>query len=88
MVHHLEAHCLSARLDSAHLGDQSVQKFPFLALLASGGHTSLVLCHGVGVYDILGGTVDDALGKSTEKINIIILFITLKERHLIKLQDF
>lgn len=37
--------------------------YPFLALLASGGHTSIIICHGLGDYVILGGTLDDAIGK-------------------------
>eukprot|EP00752_Nemacystus_decipiens_P009626 g8601.t1 len=42
-------------------------EFPFLALLVSGGHCQLLLCEGVGLYTILGGTVDDALGEAYDK---------------------
>ncbi|CAM9137282.1 unnamed protein product [Ectocarpus sp. 13 AM-2016] len=42
-------------------------EFPFLALLVSGGHCQLLLCEGVGVYTVLGGTVDDALGEAYDK---------------------
>ena len=42
-------------------------RFPFLALLASGGHTSLLLCAGLGRYTLLGGTLDDALGEALDK---------------------
>jgi tRNA N6-adenosine threonylcarbamoyltransferase len=38
--------------------------YPFLALLASGGHTSILLCRELGEYQILGGTLDDALGEA------------------------
>lgn len=41
--------------------------FPFLAVLASGGHTSLMLCRGIGDYEMLGGTLDDALGEGFDK---------------------
>ena len=39
-------------------------EYPFLALLASGGHTSILLCKRLGEYEVLGGTLDDALGRS------------------------
>ena len=82
MVHHLEAHCLISRLcgvkisndpsvlqPSADLtsSDTAEIKFPFLALIASGGHTSLLICNGVGDYEVLGGTLDDALGEAFDK---------------------
>jgi tRNA N6-adenosine threonylcarbamoyltransferase len=41
--------------------------YPFLALLASGGHTSILLCRELGEYQILGGTLDDALGEAFDK---------------------
>lgn len=41
--------------------------YPFLALLASGGHTSILLCKNLGEYEILGGTLDDALGEAFDK---------------------
>jgi tRNA A37 threonylcarbamoyltransferase TsaD len=41
--------------------------FPFLTLLVSGGHTSIVLCHSLGDYEFLGGTLDDSLGESLDK---------------------
>lgn len=43
-------------------------EFPFLALLVSGGHCQLLLCEGVGLYTVLGGTVDDALGEAYDKV--------------------
>jgi hypothetical protein len=39
-------------------------EFPFLVFLASGGHTSILLCKGLGSYEVLGGTLDDALGEA------------------------
>jgi tRNA A37 threonylcarbamoyltransferase TsaD len=41
--------------------------YPFLALLASGGHTSILLCKNLGEYEVLGGTLDDALGEAFDK---------------------
>jgi N6-L-threonylcarbamoyladenine synthase len=59
-VNHLEAHALSARLTGR-------VDFPFLLLLASGGHTQLVLVEDIGRYRKIGGTVDDALGEAFDK---------------------
>ena len=42
-------------------------EYPFLALLASGGHTSILLCQNLGEYSVLGGTLDDALGEAFDK---------------------
>mmetsp|Transcript_10527 Transcript_10527/g.33653 ORF Transcript_10527/g.33653 Transcript_10527/m.33653 type:complete len:444 (-) Transcript_10527:102-1433(-) len=58
--HHLEAHCLVTRL-----ADHC--PFPFAALVVSGGHTMILKCEGVGRYDVLGGTLDDALGEAYDK---------------------
>lgn len=60
-VHHMEAHLLSPLLASP------APRFPFVALLASGGHTELVRVAGVGCYDLLGETVDDAAGEAFDK---------------------
>lgn len=59
-VNHLEAHVLVARLDSQ-------VSFPFLTLLVSGGHCQLLLVRGVAQYEVLGGTLDDALGEAFDK---------------------
>jgi len=113
-THHLESHCLIARLagevaeseaeerteskeDCAGAGDSDFDggeqtggigrgndehkqekdrvgahfeakiSYPFLALLASGGHTSLLLCKAMGNYDVIGATLDDALGEAFDK---------------------
>lgn len=100
-VHHLEAHCMIARLAGKRITDDGdvssnsncndnssntsnissyVQKaadelphhrprvsYPFLTLLVSGGHTSLMVCRGIGKYDFLGGTLDDSLGEAFDK---------------------
>ncbi|WP_157670866.1 tRNA (adenosine(37)-N6)-threonylcarbamoyltransferase complex transferase subunit TsaD [Chitinibacter sp. GC72] len=60
-VHHLEGHLLSPCL-----ADPAPQ-FPFVALLVSGGHTQLMAVHGVGHYELLGETVDDAAGEAFDK---------------------
>jgi N6-L-threonylcarbamoyladenine synthase len=59
-VNHLEAHALTARL-IASLG------FPYLVLLASGGHTQILSVKGVGDYIRLGATMDDAIGEAFDK---------------------
>lgn len=60
-VHHLEAHVLAAKLETPSLA------FPFLALLVSGGHTQLIEAHGLGQYELLGDTLDDAVGEAFDK---------------------
>ena len=62
-VHHMEAHGLVARL----AGGTDRVRFPFLALLVSGGHNQLILTRGVGDHVILGSTLDDALGEAYDK---------------------
>jgi N6-L-threonylcarbamoyladenine synthase len=60
-VHHLEGHLLSPLLG------ESAPQFPFIALLVSGGHTQLMAVQGVGQYQLLGETVDDAAGEAFDK---------------------
>jgi len=60
-VNHLEAHLLAIQLE------QPVQ-FPYIALLASGGHTLLYRVDDVGRYRFLGGTRDDAAGEAFDKV--------------------
>ncbi|MBI2294937.1 MAG: tRNA (adenosine(37)-N6)-threonylcarbamoyltransferase complex transferase subunit TsaD [Betaproteobacteria bacterium] len=60
-VHHMEAHLLSPLLS------EPAPRFPFIALLVSGGHTQLVRVGGVGRYELLGETVDDAAGEAFDK---------------------
>ncbi len=60
-VHHLEAHILAAKLDMSEL------EFPFTALLVSGGHTQLIAAHRLGHYEIIGDTLDDAVGEAFDK---------------------
>jgi N6-L-threonylcarbamoyladenine synthase len=60
-VHHLEGHLLSPLLAS------NPPRFPFVALLVSGGHTQLMRVGAVGEYELLGETVDDAAGEAFDK---------------------
>lgn len=60
-INHLEGHALSPRL-----ADESLA-FPYLLLLASGGHCQLLLVEGVGQYRRLATTIDDALGEAFDK---------------------
>eukprot|EP00605_Chrysophyceae_sp_TOSAG23-4_P001797 GSChrysophyteH1.ASY1.ANO1.1986.1 assembled CDS len=70
-VHHLEAHCLTARLAGRPSGQlrhfTPKVPYPFLALLVSGGHTNLMVCRGLGLYEALGGTLDDSAGEAFDK---------------------
>ena len=59
-VHHLEAHALTIGLTEG-------LRPPYLLLLVSGGHTQLLIVRGVGDYERLGTTIDDALGEAFDK---------------------
>lgn len=61
-VNHLEGHLFSCRLG------ENPAPFPFLGLLASGGHTSLYLAKDLGEYECLGKTRDDAAGEAFDKV--------------------
>ncbi len=60
-IHHLEGHLL------APLMEKPAPQFPFVALLVSGGHTQLMRVAGVGAYELLGDTLDDAAGEAFDK---------------------
>ncbi len=60
-VNHLEGHLLSPLLEDP------APAWPFLALVVSGGHTALYRCEGLGQYETLGETVDDAAGEAFDK---------------------
>lgn len=60
-VHHMEAHLL------APLMGERRPPVPFVALLVSGGHTQLVRVNGLGDYELLGESVDDAAGEAFDK---------------------
>lgn len=60
-VHHMEAHALTARMEAP-------VDFPFLVLLASGGHCLLLLAERLGVYQRLGTLLDDSPGEAMDKV--------------------
>jgi N6-L-threonylcarbamoyladenine synthase len=62
-VHHMEAHLLAPLLDAT-----NAPPMPFIALLVSGGHTQLVQVDRVGVYELLGESLDDAAGEAFDKV--------------------
>lgn len=60
-VHHMEGHLLAPMLE------ENPPEFPFVALLVSGGHTMLVKVEGIGQYELLGDSLDDAAGEAFDK---------------------
>jgi N6-L-threonylcarbamoyladenine synthase len=60
-VHHMEGHLVAPMLED------EPPAFPFLALLVSGGHTMLVWVTALGEYDVMGSTLDDAVGEAFDK---------------------
>jgi len=70
-VNHLEGHALVPRLHAAAAsgadGAVSVE-FPYLLMLASGGHCQILLVRGVGKYELIGQTLDDSAGEAFDKV--------------------
>ena len=62
-IHHMEAHLL------INLLEDPAPKFPFLTLLISGGHCLLINAKELGSYDIVGQTIDDAVGEAFDKVS-------------------
>ncbi|MDE0843830.1 MAG: tRNA (adenosine(37)-N6)-threonylcarbamoyltransferase complex transferase subunit TsaD [Psychrobacter pacificensis] len=60
-IHHMEGHLLAPLMGA------NPPAFPFVSLLVSGGHTLLIAAHGVGQYEILGESIDDAAGECFDK---------------------
>jgi len=60
-VHHLEAHLMAVFLEA------SAPSYPFVTLLVSGGHTLLLAVHEFGRYELLGESIDDAVGEAFDK---------------------
>ncbi|EOV2665105.1 TPA: tRNA (adenosine(37)-N6)-threonylcarbamoyltransferase complex transferase subunit TsaD [Enterobacter ludwigii] len=60
-VHHMEGHLLAPMLEN------NPPAFPFVALLVSGGHTQLISVTGIGKYELLGESIDDAAGEAFDK---------------------
>jgi N6-L-threonylcarbamoyladenine synthase len=65
-IHHLEGHLLSPLLADP------APEFPFVALLVSGGHTQLLAVEGVGEYELLGESLDDAAGEAFDKTAMLL----------------
>lgn len=61
-VHHMEGHLLAPLLE------ENKPEFPFIALLVSGGHSQLLKVEGIGQYQLLGESVDDAAGEAFDKV--------------------
>lgn len=61
-VHHMEGHLLAPLL-----ANDNPPAFPFVCLLVSGGHTMLVYAKGLGQYEVLGESIDDAAGECFDK---------------------
>ncbi len=61
-VNHLWAHLYSGLIEKPEI------KFPFIGLIVSGGHTSLVFCENTGKFKLLGQTRDDAVGEAFDKV--------------------
>ena len=70
-VNHLEGHALVPRLHAAAAngtdGSHDVE-FPYLLMLASGGHCQILLVRGVGQYEMIGQTLDDSAGEAFDKV--------------------
>lgn len=60
-VHHMEGHLLAPMLED------NPPQYPFVALLVSGGHTQLISVTGIGEYQLLGESIDDAAGEAFDK---------------------
>lgn len=81
-IHHLEGHLLSPFLSA------DPPEFPFVALLVSGGHTQLMRVDGVGAYEILGETIDDAAGEAFDKSAKLLGLPYPGGPHLARLAEF
>ena len=70
-VNHLEGHALVPRLKATSASDSAINidvEFPYLLMLASGGHCQILLVRGVGKYELIGQTLDDSAGEAFDKI--------------------
>lgn len=71
-VNHLEGHALVPRLMSTSASDAAqhvMVEFPYLLMLASGGHCQILLVRGVGQYELIGQTLDDSAGEAFDKVS-------------------
>ncbi len=63
-MNHIEAHVMTPRM----LNHNSVADFPYLSVLATGGHTEIILTRGVGLHTIMGMTIDLAIGNYLDSV--------------------
>jgi len=63
-VHHMQAHILAHFIREE---GKEMPEFPFLALTISGGHTQIVRVNNYGSMEVLGETLDDAVGEAFDK---------------------
>ena len=71
-VNHLEGHALVPRLSATAAdgnGEGGSVEFPYLLMLASGGHCQILLVHNVGKYELIGQTLDDSAGEAFDKVS-------------------
>ena len=71
-VNHLEGHALVPRLKATRAdgsGKNTDVEFPYLLMLASGGHCQILLVQGVGRYKLIGQTLDDSAGEAFDKVS-------------------
>ena len=68
MVNHLEAHVAANYLEFNSEGDKAFLEPPFLSIVASGGHTGILLVESYTGFKQIGGTVDDAIGEAFDKV--------------------
>jgi N6-L-threonylcarbamoyladenine synthase len=80
-VHHMEGHLLAPMLEDPK------PEFPFVALLVSGGHSLLVEVRGVGRYQTLGESIDDAAGEAFDKVAKLLKLPYPGGPHLAKLAE-
>ena len=66
-INHLEGHALTCRLTDN-------IDYPFLLLLLSGGHTQIIAVKGLGDYNLIGSTIDDAVGECFDKVARMLSF--------------
>ena len=60
-INHIEAHAISARIEND-------LRFPYLLMLASGGHCQIWIVHDINKFEVLGRTIDDSVGESFDKV--------------------
>lgn len=79
-VSHIEAHVMTPRMLEK---NKNRGEFPFLSVLATGGHTEIVLTRGVGLHTIMGLTIDVAVGTYLDRM----AFEVMKRKDLYQDKD-